>query len=351
MLRSGWKGDAVTGRERVLTMLEGGQPDRLACMPITMMFAGDQLGVKYADYARDHRVLAEAQIRTAEEFDFDYVSAISDPAREAADYGAQLIWFEDQPPDLSETNSLLAEKSRLQHLPRLEGVEGGRTEDRVRGVELLRRRVGAGKFVEGWVEGPCAEAADLRGINRLMLDFTDDPEFVRELFGFVVEGGIAFARAQIQAGADIIGVGDAAASLAGPRIYEEVIWPAEKRLVDGIHAAGGRVRLHICGNTRRILSGMGRLGCEMVDLDFPAPMHEGREKMGPRQVLAGNVDPVRVLRNGTPQGVTEAIAECHRQAGARYIVAAGCEVPRGTPHANLRALVDYARSHPPGSQA
>ncbi len=337
----------MTGRERVLTAIEGGMPDRLPCMPITMMFAADQAGVKYSDYARDHRVLAEAQIRTAEQFDLDHVSAISDPAREAADYGARLTWFEDQPPDLCEADSLLAAKALLGRLPRLESVTGGRTEDRLRGVELLRRRVGAEKLVEGWVEGPCAEAADLRGINRLMLDFSDDPEFVRDLFEFVTDNAIAFARAQTEAGADIIGVGDAAASLAGPRIYEEFIWPAEKRLVDGIHAAGGRVRLHICGNARRILDGMGRLGCGLVDLDFPVPVHEARQIMGPGQVLAGNIDPVRVLRNGTPEEVAGALAGCHRQARSRYIVAAGCEVPRGTPDANLRALAGYARSRAP----
>jgi uroporphyrinogen-III decarboxylase len=84
----------------------------------------------------------------------------------------------------------------------------------------------------------------------LMLDFYDDPVFVEELFGFVVEDATACARAQIQAGADIIGVGDAAASLVGPRVYEKFVWPYEKKLVDGIHAADGRVRLHICGNTR-----------------------------------------------------------------------------------------------------
>jgi len=312
-----------------------------------MMFAADAAGVRYAGYARDHRVLAEAQVRTAEQFGFDYVSAISDPAREAADFGAKLTWFEDQPPDLSEADSLLADKALLGRLPRLDDVRGGRTEDRIRGVELLRRRVGEEKLVEGWVEGPCAEAADLRGINRLMLDFTDDPEFVRELFEFVVENGISFARAQTAAGADIIGVGDAAASLVGPRLYEEFVWPAEKRLVEAIQAGGGRVRLHICGNTRRILGGMGRLGCDLIDLDFPVPVREAREKMGPRQVLAGNIDPVRVLRDGTPEGISEAIGACHREAGARYIVAAGCEVPRGTPHANVRALVEYARSHAP----
>ena len=37
-------------------------------------------------------------------------------------------------------------------------------------------------ILEGWVEGPVAEGADLRGINTLMLDFLDDPDFVRDLF-------------------------------------------------------------------------------------------------------------------------------------------------------------------------
>jgi uroporphyrinogen-III decarboxylase len=92
---------------------------------------------------------------------------------------------------------------------------------------------------------------------------------------------------------------------------------------------------------------MGRLGCHVVDLDFLAPIHEGRTQMGPAQVLLGNVDPVRVLRNGTPEQITQAVAECHRQAGARFIVGPGCEVPRDTPEANLRALVAYAHSHKP----
>ena len=48
-------------------------------------------------------------------------------------------------------------------------------EDRIRGIERLREAAGNELLVEGWVEGPCAESADLRGINRLMMDFSDDP--------------------------------------------------------------------------------------------------------------------------------------------------------------------------------
>jgi uroporphyrinogen-III decarboxylase len=107
------------------------------------------------------------------------------------------------------------------------------------------------------------------------------------------------------------------------------------------------VRLHICGNTRRHLERMGKLGCAIVDLDSLAPIAEAREKMGPQQILLGNLNPVALLRNGDPAGVSAAVAQCHLQAGARFIVGAGCEVPRDTPLENLRALCAYAHEHQP----
>ncbi len=339
--------NSMNGRERILAHLAGNPVDRLPLMPITMMFAVDQIGGKYGDYARDHRVLVEAQLRTAEKFAFDYVSVISDPGREAADCGARVVFFENQPPAIDEAQTRLADKSELARLRIPDALGGGRMTDRVNGVALFKERVRGEKLIEGWVEGPCAEAADLRGINTLMTDFFDDPVFVRDLFEFVVAMELRFARAQVEAGIDLIGVGDAAASLVGPQLYEEFVWPYEKKLVEGLHALGTKVRLHICGNTRRILAGMGRLDCEIVDLDYPSPLSEARTAMGADQVLLGNLNPVQVLKEGTPETIAVAIAECHRQAGSRYIVGAGCEVPRGTPEANVRALTAYAQSHRP----
>ena len=337
----------MTSRERVLAHLAGRPVDRLPLMPITMMFACGQIGARYRDYCTDYRVSVEAQIRTAEAFGFDYVNSMSDPAREAADCGAVVEYFDNQPVALVEDQALLADKTRLAWLKIPDPLGGGRMHNSLKGLALFKERVGKEKIVEGWVEGPVAEGADLRGINTLMLDFFDDPAFVRDLFAFVVEMELCFACEQLKAGADVIGVGDAAASLVGPDIYNEFVWPYEKKLVDGIHALGGKVRLHICGNTRRILEGMGKLGCDIVDLDSMAPISEARQKMGPKTVLLGNLNPVVVLRNGDPAGVTAAIAECHRQAGAPFIVGAGCEVPRDTPPDNLRALCAYAHTHQP----
>jgi MtaA/CmuA family methyltransferase len=335
----------MNSRERVLAMLSGGTPDSLPLMPITMMFAADQIGARYREYATDFRVLAEAQAATAERYDLDYVSAISDPAREASDLGATVEWFDDQPPAIVESRALLADKAVLARTKVPDPAAGRRMSDRVEGVRLLAERCGRDRLIEGWVEGPCAMGADLRGLNTLMLDFYDDPSFVRELFAFTVEMELGFARAQVEAGADLIGVGDAAASLVGPELYAEFVQPCEVVLVRGIQSMGAKVRLHICGKTRRLFLGMAATGADIIDLDSQAPLDLAREEMGAGPVLLGNVDPVRVMRDGTPESIEAALAECHRQAGACYIVGAGCEIPRGTSPENLQAMRRYARSH------
>ena len=336
--------NSMTGRERILAVLAGQKPDHLPFMPITMMFAADILGVKYGQYCHDYKLQADAQVKTAALFGIDHVSIIGPPAT-SIDLGTKIQWFEDQPPAKVEDEALFADKSVLDRMKDPHPPFGECMEDILRCIELMRQRVGQELIVEGWLEGPCAEAADLRGINRLMIDFSDDPGFVRDLFDFTLESTVRFSAAQIDAGADIIGVGDAMASLLGPRIYKECVWPWEKKLVDAIHAKGGKVRLHICGNTRRILSGMAELGCDIVDIDYPVPLEQARTQMGPLQTLTGNLDPVREVRNGSPRTVTERLEALQQQAGDRWVVAAGCEIVRDTPHENLRAMMRFAQTH------
>lgn len=340
----------MNGRERVLAMIDHRPVDRIPLMPITMMFAADQIGVKYGRYVRDFRVLVEAQLFTTEKFDIDQVSCISDPAREAVDLGATVRYFSDQPPAFSETEALLADKTILGRLKVPDPLGGGRMHDRVNAAALLKERIAGERIVEGWIEGPCGQAANLRGINTLMLDFTDDPVFVRDLLDFIVEMELRFARAQMEAGVELMGVGDPASSLVGPVIFSEFIFPAQKKLVDGLNAMGLRTRSHMCGNCRRILKSRGELSYDITDVDAMVPLTEARAKM-PDKVILGNVATVAVLRNGTVEEVIAAVTKCREDAGERYIIGAGCEVPRDTPVANMLALREYTHSHTPAFAA
>src|SRR5260370_2404936 len=224
----------MTGKQRILAKLRGEPVDSLPLMPIPMMVGADLAGVRYGDYARDHRVLADAQMAVAERFGLDYVSAISDPAREASDLGAAVAWFDDQPPAIVESRALLDEKSKLSGLGLPDLTAPGRMRDRVEAVRLLAKCTGATRIVEGWVEGPCAMSADLRGLNTLMLDFFDDPPFVEALFEFTVRMEMAFACAQVEAGAPLTSGGDAGASAGGPGVVYGLLAPGRARCNRGV---------------------------------------------------------------------------------------------------------------------
>jgi MtaA/CmuA family methyltransferase len=332
----------MNSRERLLAFFDRQPVDAIPALPITMMWAAEQLGVPYRDYATRAEVQAAAQLNVARQGGADQVSVISDPATEAADCGAEIFYAPNSPPAIDEAQALLAEPSRLATLKRPDPHRAGsRMANRVAAVRLLKKAAGATHLIEGWIEGPCAEAADLRGINSLMLDLMDEPAFVHALIEFVIEMELAYAAAQVEAGADIIGIGDAAASLISRRLYDEFIWPAEKRLVDGVHAMGARVRLHICGNTTHLIEAMGRLGADLIDVDYPVDLAFARANTGPAQILAGNLHPVRTVLAGPPAAITAALAACCHAAGPAWAIGAGCEIPRGTPMANFLALTNF----------
>ena len=162
--------------------------------------------------------------------------------------------------------------------------------DRVQAAALFKTKVGPRQIHRGVDRGgPAAQAADLRGINNLMTDFYDDPGFCARFVRVHPRPRVAFRPRPNRGGGGPHRLwGTRLASLVGPKLYEELVLPFEKRMVDGLHAMGTRVRLHICGNTRRILKGMGSLGCEIVDLDL-APIGEGRQAMGARADLVWGI--------------------------------------------------------------
>jgi uroporphyrinogen decarboxylase len=210
--------------------------------------------------------------------------------------------------------------------------------DRLDAVRLLRGRVGDDVPVMGWVEGAFALASVLRGDTNLLLDIHDRPEWLKDLLDRLVEVGVAFARAQVAAGAHVVGLGDSMGSLVSPRQYRAFVLPYEQRVFAAVREAGAIPRLHICGDTSHLLRDMAASGAQIVDLDWMVDLRKATEAFGPSgPAPCGNFDPVAVMLQGTPQDVAAAVRGCAAAAGPRHMSAAGCEVPDGTPEENLLA--------------
>jgi len=316
-------------------MLRGERVDFVPRVPILMRLAAEHIGSNYGAFASDYRVLVESNLRCAEEFGMDQVSTISDPYRETQGFGAEVLYERDNVPRCRKHP--LEEGKSLSSLPRPDPLKSERMLDRVNAVRSYKARAGGRCSILGWVEGPAAEAADLRMVGNFLVDLMDDEPYACELMDLCVKVGVDFARAQVEAGADTIGLGDAIASQVSPALYERLIQPREKRLIQAIQKMGARVRLHICGNITRLLPGIADLRVEVLDVDHMVDMAGTRRAVGSKVALAGNIDPVEVLR-GTPEGIAESMRRSYEAVGNPFLVNAGCEIPAGTPAENLRAL-------------
>lgn len=325
----------MTPYERTITRLRGEPVDRAPNQNILMAFAARHIGATYAQLAQNYRVLVEANLCACADFCIDLVSAISDPWREASAFGAQITFPEDSVPECH--TPLLVSYADWAALAPWDPWEHERTRDRLLAIQAYRQRVGGQYPICGWVEGAAAEAADLRGVSAFMEDLVLEPDAARDLLELCCETGIRFALEQVRAGADIIGIGDAVASLMSPRMYRAYAWPYERRMIEAIHGAGALVKLHICGNTSRHVADMVATGADIVDIDWMVDMAQAVATSAGRASINGNYDPVRVLLEGTPQEVYAAASACVRVGNAKTFVSAGCEVPVGTPAENLLA--------------
>jgi uroporphyrinogen decarboxylase len=211
--------------------------------------------------------------------------------------------------------------------------------DRLEGIRLMREQVGDDIPVMGWVEGALAEAADLRGMTNLMIDLGKRPAWLKELLEKCAEVAIAFACAQLDAGAHIIGLGDAVASQISPRMYREFALPYEQRIFEVVKAKGGMTRLHICGKTSHLLKDMAQSGAQIVDVDWMVDIRQAATAFDGLAVC-GNLDPVAVFLQETREQVRQGIFSNAAMGGSRWISAGGCEIPETTPAENLYAQRD-----------
>lgn len=325
----------MNSTERLARRLRGEPVDRPPNLDILMNLAAHHIGATMKPYYLDHRVLVAANLAVQPEFSLDVVQAISDPYREAHDLGSEIEFPDDGMPMLA--RPAILDYPDLKNLRFVAPEDGRRMSDRLEAVRLFRDRVGGEVPIMGWVEGALAEAADVRGINELMVDLVIEPAWVEELLERCCQVEIAFARAQVAAGADIIGLGDAVASLVNPEHYEKYALPYEKRIFDAVHAMGALARLHICGRTAHITHAMVRSGADIIDVDWMVDLERAATTIADRAAVCGNFDPVTVMLQGTPEDAHRATLACARMGGPRWISAGGCEIPDGTPSANLYA--------------
>lgn len=317
-------------------LVRGILPERTLFRPILMHFAARFAGTTYAKFASDYRTLVDCNIRAMEYFDADMVGLISDPYRETSAFGARVSFPAEEVPRRENILVKTFEDADYLKIPDLYKSE--RTLDRIKGAELFQKELTGTVPVIGWIEGPLAEACDLAGVSEMLLQLMMDPDFSNLLMDKCVITAKDFALAQINAGCDIIGMGDAICSQIDPETYDLYIKERHQEIIEFIHEKGGRVKLHICGDITHLLPAIADLEVDILDLDHMVDMHQVREIVGPEPIICGNINPVLIQDLSSGEIETRVGEMVRSMSGQKYILSAGCEITVNTPYENLLAM-------------
>ncbi len=211
-------------------------------------------------------------------------------------------------------------------------------------IETMRAMKNLPDVIRGaYVIGPFTLAGLMLGATEAAVATLDDPDLVHETLRFA-EGVISpYAQALVDAGAQTVAILEPTASFLSPAAFAEFSGAYLKRIAKPI---GVPIILHVCGNTTRLIPAMCETEVDGLSLDAAVDFPRAAKVVPDDIVLIGNVDPVRVMVNETPEGVRKAVRGLlsAMEPYPNFILSTGCDLPLETPLENIEAFMQEGRA-------
>ena len=212
-------------------------------------------------------------------------------------------------------------------------------------------------------QGKYAVAANMRvGVSAMLLSMgldnfsyalADDPGFVDTALGRFCDWTVAMVGKLRDFGVDYIWTFDDIAYHAGPmfspRVFRSLFLPHMRRVADAIHDTGLPWIYHSDGNLMAVLDDLLSLGMQGLHPLEPGAMdiEAMKRDYGQRICLVGNIDLHYTLTRGTPEEVD---AEVKRRIevvgqGGGYMISSANSIVSYCKVENVRAMVDAIRKY------
>jgi uroporphyrinogen decarboxylase len=203
--------------------------------------------------------------------------------------------------------------------------------------------------VGGGMWGPVTLAGLLFGAENLMRSIYRNGDAVRRLLDWTVDVFLAYTQNYAEAGVDLVSVAEPTASgdMISKKHFAEFVVPVLKKVFVALRSKNILACLHICGNIEDRLDLLPETGAQIVSLDYKVGLKKARATLGGKMAFAGNMNPVAVMLNETPEGVEHACKVCIAEAAAAdaggFMLMPGCDIPPATPVENVEAMMRVVR--------
>lgn len=213
-------------------------------------------------------------------------------------------------------------------------LERGRIPIVLDAIAEIRKTVGDFLPISSLAVGPFSLAGELAGAERFLKWTLKEPEYAEEFIEFATQITIEYARAQFQAGSNIVEIADAMAStdMISPKMFREFVKPALTKITKSLE---GILVLHVCGHTDPIITDIIQTGFDGISIDTDVTHLKPLAK---DVKILGNVSSKKTLAFGSTDEVK---AECKTALDAGVdLLEPCCGFSPITPTENIKAMVE-----------
>ncbi len=191
----------------------------------------------------------------------------------------------------------------------------------------------------------------MRGMEHLLVDMLESPEFVHELLDRITEYNLAIIDAVVVQDIDAVMFGDDWGSqgglIMGPKLWRELIEPQIRRMYGRVREAGKFVMIHSCGDVKQLFPDLVEAGLQVFNPFQPEVMDvfETKKQYYGKLAFYGGISVQRLLPHGTPDEVRDETKRLLRALGegGGYIASPSHAVPGDVPAENIAAMIDVLK--------
>lgn len=322
----------------------------VAAVPV-MTHPGIELnGNTVREAVSNGRVHADAVMTLTKRFQSVAACTIMDLTVEAEAFGAEVAFSNDAVPAV--LGHLLTDIESI-NLLQVPSLSAGRIPQYLKANLLAAKGLDANSYRPSLTSpystplfsgciGPFSLAGRLYDMSEIMVLIYENPDAAHTLLAKCTQFIEKYCQALKLTGANGVVMAEPAAGLLSNDDCQNFSSAYVKYIVDKVQDDNFIVILHNCGNTGQCTQAMVSTGAAAYHFGNKCKMEEVIKDVPPTALAMGNLDPVSLFKDSTPEEMHLAVSNLLNKMRdyPNFVLSSGCDTPPHTPIENVNAFFE-----------
>ena len=310
--------------------------DKRIAIPIMTHPGIEAIGKNVVDAVTDGEVHYQAIKNVTETYDTTACTVIMDLTVEAEAFGCAISMPEHEVPSV--TGRLVCDEESVNRL-QVPPLSAGRMPEYLKANRLAVENLKDKAVLSGCI-GPFSLAGRLYDMSEIMVGIYIEPDVIKTLLDKCTEYITLYCKELKAIGATGVIMAEPAAGLLSNEDCLEYSTVYVKQIVEAVQDDNFTVVLHNCGNKGHCTQAMIDSGAAALHFGNAVNMVETLEQCPSNLVVMGNIDPVGILKQATPEEVYRITADLLAKTAQykNFVISSGCDMPPFVPDVNIKAF-------------